>query len=156
MPRARATSSALLRSREVIAVTSIQSLCCIPGIAFLIAIEAVPKIPQRTLLPIPGILEPRAAENAGHRPAEDEKICAQRPMVEVLPVVHFDRGGIAIAAAVDLPQACDARAHGRAKGNKLRIEQLAMVVGKGTRPHQSHVSAHHVPDLRQLVNAVAA
>src|ERR1700722_9487968 len=131
MLRALATSSALRRSREAIAVTSIQSLFCIAGITFLTAIPAVLRIPQRTFLPIPGILEPRAAENAAHGAAEDEKICAERPMGEVLQVVHFDGGGVGIAASIDLPQACDARAHGRTQGKKLRIEQLAMVVRQG-------------------------
>src|SRR5271156_924735 len=154
MPRALAASSALRRSREAIAVTSIQSLFCIAGIAFLIAIPAVLRIPQRTFLPIPGILEARAAEDAGNGAAEDEKICSERPIREVLHVVHFDRGGIGVAAAVYLPQACDTRAHGRTEGKKLRIEQLAVVVRERTRAHQTKVAAHHVPDLRQLVNAV--
>src|ERR1700676_2684501 len=83
MLRAFATSSALRRSREAIAVTSIQSLFCIAGITFLTAIPAVLRIPQRTFLPIPGILEPRATENAGHGAAEEGKICAERPMGEV-------------------------------------------------------------------------
>src|SRR5579859_8031842 len=112
MPRPLAASSALRRSREAIAITSTQSLLCIPGIAFLVAIPAVLRIPQRTLLSIPGILEPRVTENTGHRAAEKEKISAERPMREVLQIVHFDRGGIGIAAAVYLPQACDTRAHG--------------------------------------------
>src|SRR5882757_4874524 len=156
MPRALAASSALRRSREAIAVTSTQSLFCIPGMAFLVAIPAVLKIPQRTFLPIPGILESRPTENAGRGAVEDEKICSKRPMREVLQIVHFDGSGIGIAASIDLPQAGDARAHGRTKSKKLRIEQLAMVVGEGTRSHQSHVSAHHIPDLRQLIDAVAA
>src|ERR1700739_1450243 len=115
MPRTLAASSALRRSREAIAVTSAQSLFWIPGIAFLVAIPAVLRIPQRTFLSIPGILEPRATENAGHRAPENEKICAERPMREVLQIVHFDRGGIGITAAIYLPQACDTRTHGRTK-----------------------------------------
>src|ERR1700721_465628 len=112
MPSVFATSSALRRSREATAVTSIHSLVCIAGMTFLTAIPAVLRIPQRTFLPIPGILEPRATKNAGHRAAEDEQICSKRPMVEVLQIVFFDGRGIAITAAVDLPQSCDARAHG--------------------------------------------
>src|ERR1700721_1819722 len=98
MPSVFATSSALRRSREATAVTSIHSLVCIAGMTFLTAIPAVLRIPQRTFLPIPGILEPRATENAGHGAAEDEKICSERPTGEVLQVIHFDRGGIGVAA----------------------------------------------------------
>src|ERR1700733_1107480 len=128
MPSVFATSSALRRAREATAVTSIHSLVCIAGMTFLTAIPAVLRIPQRTFLPIPGILEPRATEDTGHGAAEDEKICSERPMGEVLQIVHLDGCGIGIAAAIYLPQACDTWAHGRTEGKKLRIEQLAVVV----------------------------
>src|ERR1700733_7165684 len=52
MPRARATSSALWRSREAIAVTSLQSPFCMAGTTFLTPIPAVLRTPQRTLFGI--------------------------------------------------------------------------------------------------------
>src|ERR1700684_367772 len=52
MPRVRAASSALRRSREAIAVTSLHAPFCIPGMTFVTAILAVLRIPQRTLLDI--------------------------------------------------------------------------------------------------------
>src|SRR5229473_5124529 len=54
MPSVRATSSALRRSREAIAVTSLHSPFCIPGMTFLTPIAAVLRTPQRTLLAISG------------------------------------------------------------------------------------------------------
>src|SRR5882672_7815604 len=52
MPSARAASSALPRSREAIAVTSLHAPFCIPGMTFFTPILAVLRIPQRTLLDI--------------------------------------------------------------------------------------------------------
>ena len=49
MPSVRAASSALLRSREAIAVTSLHTPFCMPGMTFVTAIFAVLRIPQRTL-----------------------------------------------------------------------------------------------------------
>src|ERR1700723_3373092 len=112
MPRARAASPALWRSREAIADTSTQSLFCIAGTTFFSAIAAVLRTPQRTLFAIPrhdnangdGSSEARAAEDAGNGAAKDEKICGERPIEEVLQVVHLDALGIGVAAAFNLPQ----------------------------------------------------
>src|SRR5215470_20316662 len=49
MPSVRAASSALPRSREAIAVTSLHTPFCMPGMTFVTAIFAVLRIPQRTL-----------------------------------------------------------------------------------------------------------
>src|SRR5215813_8795223 len=49
MPSVRAASSALRRSREAIAVTSLHTPFCMPGMTFVTAIFAVLRIPQRTL-----------------------------------------------------------------------------------------------------------
>ena len=49
MPSVRAASSALCRSREAIAVTSLHTPFCMPGMTFVRAIFAVLRIPQRTL-----------------------------------------------------------------------------------------------------------
>src|SRR5215469_17345447 len=49
MPSVRAASSALPRSREAIAVTSLHTPFCMPGMTFVTAMFAVLKIPQRTL-----------------------------------------------------------------------------------------------------------
>ena len=73
--------------------------------------------------------EARAAEDAGNGAAKDEKICGERPIEEVLQVVHLDALGIGVAAAFNLPQAGDTGAHATAEGKKLWIEQLAMIVG---------------------------
>ena len=49
MPSVRAASSALPRSREAIAVTSLHTPFSMPGMIFVTAIFAVLRIPQRTL-----------------------------------------------------------------------------------------------------------
>src|ERR1700728_1813441 len=49
MPSVRAASSALPGSREAIAVTSLHTPFCMPGMTFVTAIFAVLRIPQRTL-----------------------------------------------------------------------------------------------------------
>src|SRR6202023_591073 len=49
MPSVRAAFSALPRSREAIAVTSLHTPFCMAGMTFVTAIFAVLRIPQRTL-----------------------------------------------------------------------------------------------------------
>jgi hypothetical protein len=49
MPSVRAASSALPRSREAIAVTSLHTPFLMPGMTLVTAIFAVLRIPQRTL-----------------------------------------------------------------------------------------------------------
>src|SRR5215469_13004318 len=49
MPRIWAAFSALPRSREAIAVTSLHAPFCMPGMTFVTAIFAVLRTPQRTL-----------------------------------------------------------------------------------------------------------
>jgi len=56
IPRERAASSALPRSREAIAVTSHNSPFCIPGITFFKPILAAPRTPHRTLFAMPDMI----------------------------------------------------------------------------------------------------
>lgn len=96
---------------------------------------------------------PDAAEDHRHGLEQDLEIEPQRPLAHVRQIERadlFERPDV--AAAAHLPQAGQAGQH----------VELLVVVGRerghlrgkrGARPDQGHLAAHHVEQLRQLVQA---
>ena len=64
--------------------------------------------------------------------------------------IHFSKG--IGAAAVDLPQAGDARADAEAAALPVLIESLVITHGKRPGADQAHVALQDVEELRKLIN----
>src|SRR5688572_25549412 len=92
----------------------------------------------------------RHCENRAH---QQIKIEPDGPVTEVVGIERFLLSGASLAAKRDLPEARDPGAHALAKLSEGRRELLEVVVGKWTRADKAHISAQHIPELRQLIDA---
>src|SRR5579871_6328950 len=94
-------------------------------------------------------------EHRGDRPDNDLYVPPQRHRVDVEqvqfhPVLESD-----VAAPIDLPETRQARLDGQATALPRRVA-LDLAWNGRARPYDAHVTAQHVVELRQLVQAELA
>lgn len=94
----------------------------------------------------------RSLQNGGNGLRQDFEVEPERPVIDVFHVEFhpfFEGNG---AAAVDLPQAGDARADAEAVAVPVLIESLVIAHGKRPGADQAHVALQDVEELRKLIN----
>src|SRR3954451_16006290 len=100
-------------------------------------------------------LLPLAGDDADHGAVEDPQVEPDREVADVV-AVHLDPlAEGALVAPGDLPEAGDPR-QGDAQDLARRPEPAQLVQRVGPGPDEAHLPAHHVDELRQLVQARGA
>src|SRR5215470_445242 len=97
-----------------------------------------------------------ASERRGQRAEEDPEIEPERPVANVVGVPRFLPGDVGHRALAHLPHPAEAGPHLVAEIPELSAELREVIVRERTGPDQAHVTAHDVPQLRQLVDAEPA